>query len=113
MTQSNRPTDPVVEAHSRGQYAGGDISQSRHHTRERHHRARAPPDDDEAGLDAMSIPQFCRRHAISQSFFFKLRSMGLAPAMMKVGARVLISRESAKRWRAAREIAAQQRSEAR
>jgi len=54
-------------------------------------------DGDEA--DAYSIKRFCRRHSISEAFFHKLRGLGLAPAVMQVGSKVLISREAAKRWR--------------
>jgi hypothetical protein len=38
--------------------------------------------------------------------FFKMREMGIAPDVMQVGRRILISFESAARWRAARERAA-------
>lgn len=58
-------------------------------------------DDDD--LDAFGIPEFCRRHDISPQTFYKLKAQGLAPAMFKLGARVLISREAATRWRAERE----------
>src|SRR5262249_39195986 len=54
-------------------------------------------DDDDA--DAYSIAAFCRRHDISESFFHKLRGLGRGPATMRVGARVLISREAARAWR--------------
>jgi hypothetical protein len=56
----------------------------------------APTDDD---VDAFSIPDFCRRHRISESFYHKLKNQGLGPATMRVGKRVLISRDAAKRWR--------------
>jgi hypothetical protein len=53
----------------------------------------------------MSIATFCTKHDISESFFFKLQSQGLGPAVMKLGKRVLISREAAARWRREREAA--------
>jgi len=53
-------------------------------------------------LDAFSIPEFCVAHRISTSFYFKLKQQGLTPAEMKLGSRILISRESAAAWRAAR-----------
>ena len=71
-------------------------------------------DDDTADADqgdAFSIRSFCRRHEISVSMFFKLRSLGLGPAIMKVGARTLISREAAAAWRRSCEIAAQQQEQ--
>jgi len=56
-------------------------------------------------LDAYSIEQFCQRHSISVAFYYKLRNMNPpeTPREMQVGARVLISRESAAEWRRQRE----------
>jgi hypothetical protein len=56
-------------------------------------------------VDAYPIPEFCRRHGISQSFYFLLQRQGLGPRTMKVGARVVISKEAAADWRRAREAA--------
>jgi hypothetical protein len=53
-----------------------------------------PPD-----LDAYSVDEFCRRHSISVPMFYKMRKE--MPATFKVGARTLISKESAAAWRAA------------
>ena len=55
--------------------------------------------DDDDVADAYSIATFCKKHAISESFFHKLKNLGLAPATMRVGTRVLISREAARAWR--------------
>lgn len=55
---------------------------------------------------AFSISEFCQLHAISVDFYFKLARKGLGPRVMKIGARTLISVESATRWRAEREAAA-------
>src|SRR6516162_7052710 len=52
---------------------------------------------------ALSIPEFCRAHGISEGFFYKLKKRGEGPREMKVGARTLISFESAAEWRRARE----------
>ncbi len=49
--------------------------------------------------DAYSIPEFCRRHGISQSFYFDMSRNGRGPRVMRLGARVLISREAAADWR--------------
>jgi hypothetical protein len=54
-------------------------------------------------IDAFSIRDFCQRHGISEAFYFKLKAQGLTPQEMRLGSRVLISRESAARWRAERE----------
>ena len=50
-------------------------------------------------LDAHSVPEFCRRHRICRATFYNLRRKGLAPRVMKVGNRTLISREAAAEWR--------------
>ncbi|MBR1332811.1 hypothetical protein [Bradyrhizobium ottawaense] len=57
--------------------------------------------------DALSIDEFCARHCISRRLFYKLKSEGLMPVTFKLGTRVLISREAAAAWRAAREAATQ------
>jgi hypothetical protein len=54
------------------------------------------PDDT---IDAFSIPEFCRRHQISESYYHKLKNQGLGPTTMRLGRRILISREAAARWR--------------
>jgi hypothetical protein len=66
-----------------------------------------PTSSNDKEVDAASIAKFCERHGISQSFFHKLRSQGLGPAVMRVGSRTLISAESAAEWRRQREAAAQ------
>ena len=52
---------------------------------------------------ALSVPEFCRAHGISEAFFYKLKRRGEGPREMKVGARTLITFESAAEWRRARE----------
>jgi predicted DNA-binding transcriptional regulator AlpA len=52
---------------------------------------------------ALSIREFCQAHGISEGFFYKLKKQGEGPREMKVGARTLITFESAAEWRAARE----------
>ncbi|AIP33643.1 hypothetical protein DR64_1348 [Paraburkholderia xenovorans LB400] len=55
--------------------------------------ARAPE------LDAMSIPQFCHRYSISESFYRALRRKGLAPRELRLSRRrVLITTRSAREW---------------
>jgi predicted DNA-binding transcriptional regulator AlpA len=61
------------------------------------------PESDNDGLDALSIPQFCARHGISPQTFYRMKAEGIAPAMFKLGTRVLISREAAAAWRRERE----------
>jgi predicted DNA-binding transcriptional regulator AlpA len=52
---------------------------------------------------ALSIPEFCKAHGISEGFFYKLKKQGESPREMKVGARTLITFEAAADWRAERE----------
>jgi hypothetical protein len=79
-SETNQPPDSrAAPKHRRVRYAG-----------------RPPSDDD---IDAYSIAEFCRRHGLSESFFFKLRARGEGPAMIAVGTRRLITREAAKAWR--------------
>jgi len=49
--------------------------------------------------DAISIPEFCRRHQISVGMYFKIAREGFGPRIMKVGRRTLVSREAAEEWR--------------
>jgi hypothetical protein len=67
---------------------------------------RKVPDD----ADAYSIGEFCARHRISVQLFYKNRSQ--MPRTFNVGTRVLVSKESAARWRAERERAAVSTAEA-
>jgi len=53
--------------------------------------------------DAFSIYEFCARHRISPQLFYKFKDQ--MPATFRIGARVLISKEAAARWRAEREAA--------
>lgn len=57
------------------------------------------PMSDAAEGDAMSIETFCRRHGFSRAMYYIMRDKGRAPREIKVGTRVLISREAAAEWR--------------
>ena len=52
-----------------------------------------------------SVAGFCEAHNISIGHFYALQKKGLAPRVMKVGLRTLISAEEAARWRAERTAA--------
>lgn len=54
-------------------------------------------------LLAYSIKQFCELHGVSLDFYFKLQRQGFGPKVMRIGARTLISVESAAAWRRDRE----------
>ena len=49
--------------------------------------------------DAFSVIQFCERHGLSRSLFYKLQSMGQAPRVMRVAGQIMISVEAAADWR--------------
>jgi excisionase family DNA binding protein len=53
--------------------------------------------------DSFSIQEFCVRHGISRSAFYKAIDAGQAPRLMRVGSRVMISKEAAEAWRRERE----------
>jgi predicted DNA-binding transcriptional regulator AlpA len=56
---------------------------------------------------ALSIPEFCQAHGISEGMFYKMKkqNQGLTPREMKIGTRTLITLEAAAKWRAEREAA--------
>jgi hypothetical protein len=108
----NRPADPTVEAAARGRVVSKRERRVKvkHKTRDRP-QARAPPASLGADVRAYSIPEFCRVHGgMSQAFFHALVARGKGPKLMKVGARTLISVESAALWRAQQEAATEQAS---
>ncbi len=57
----------------------------------------------EGDRDAFSVGEFCRRNGFSVELFYKFKAE--MPVTFRVGTRVLISKEAAARWRAARELA--------
>lgn len=48
---------------------------------------------------ALSIQEFCEAHSLSRSKFYLLQKENLAPQLMRVGRRRLISTEAAAEWR--------------
>jgi hypothetical protein len=52
-----------------------------------------------------SLDEFCDAHRISRAMYYKLDKLGQAPSIIRVGNKVLITMESAARWRAEREMA--------
>jgi predicted DNA-binding transcriptional regulator AlpA len=55
--------------------------------------------------DAYNVMEFCTRHGISRSAFYKAIDAKQAPKLMRVGKRILISKEAAEKWRREREQA--------
>jgi hypothetical protein len=58
-------------------------------------RKTGPP----AGCMAYTIPEFCVAHRISESFYYKIRLLGLGPRETRKGDKIIISFESAADWR--------------
>jgi predicted DNA-binding transcriptional regulator AlpA len=58
--------------------------------------------------DAYNILEFCQRHGISRSAFYKAIEAGQAPRLMRLGSRILISKEAAEEWRRKREQVSEQ-----
>jgi predicted DNA-binding transcriptional regulator AlpA len=56
---------------------------------------RAPVIDPEA----YTIPEFCRAHRVGRTTLYRLIAEGLAPEITQLGARRIITREAAARWR--------------
>ena len=57
------------------------------------------------GGEVFTIEEFCRAHRISRSLYFRMKWDGYGPREMKVGRRVLVSKEAAADWRREREVA--------
>ena len=54
---------------------------------------------DKPEIGALTIKEFCAKFKISVEFFHKLQREGNGPAVMKIGAKRLISYEAAETWR--------------
>ena len=61
-------------------------------------RKAAPADRSAVQRAAMSIQSFCDEHDISKAFYYKL-PFDLRPDEIRLGRRVIISREAAAAWR--------------
>jgi hypothetical protein len=73
-------------------------------------RATGPPI--EVPHAAFTIAEFCEAHRMSQSFYFKIRGLGLGPRECRTLNKITITGESAAEWRRANETARQpQRSD--
>ncbi len=55
----------------------------------------------EGPADCFTVAEFCQRNRISERFYYKLKAEGKAPQEVRIGGRVLITREAADAWRAA------------
>jgi hypothetical protein len=50
---------------------------------------------------AYNIREFCTAHRISESFYFKLRGLGLGPRELRKLDKITITKEAAREWREA------------
>jgi hypothetical protein len=55
---------------------------------------------------AFTVSEFCQSHRIGLNSYYRLRKAGKGPVEFRLGAKVLITRESAAAWRAARDAEA-------
>jgi predicted DNA-binding transcriptional regulator AlpA len=60
--------------------------------------------------NAYDIIEFCHLHSISRSAFYNSLKNGTGPRIMRLGSRVLISKEAAAEWRREREQASEQQA---
>ena len=49
--------------------------------------------------DLYSVREFCCRHGLSRSHFYRLAERGDGPEVVKLGRRTLVPREGARKWR--------------
>jgi hypothetical protein len=68
-------------------------------TPRRRRRRKAASGNPSVPRTAFSIREFCESVGISVDLYYKLKRLGRGPREMKVGARTLISVESATEWR--------------
>jgi predicted DNA-binding transcriptional regulator AlpA len=59
----------------------------------------------QGGRAAQTVAEFCDDNRISRSKFYQLIDQGIAPRIMRIGAKVLITSDAAAEWRAEREAA--------
>ena len=65
----------------------------------RYHKSGGPKPPTEAECYTMTIEEFAARHRISKQFYYKLRAAGQGPTEIRIGSRVLISKDAAEAWR--------------
>jgi len=58
--------------------------------------------------ECFTIEEFCATHRIGVSTYYRLKEEGAAPQEFRIGNKVLITKESAARWREARDKQAAQ-----
>jgi hypothetical protein len=68
--------------------------------------------DPDLPVDCYTVLEFCRSHRLSERFYRILRQAGLGPDEIRLGNKILISKEAAARWRDARTAASKTEAEA-
>lgn len=64
-------------------------------------------DTAETPPECFTIDEFCRSHRVGRGTYYRLRDQGLGPDEFRLANnKVLITKEAAARWRAAREAEA-------
>jgi hypothetical protein len=64
--------------------------------------ARGPPRPPPEERTCYSIPAWCRRNSTSRATFYRWKKLGLAPRVIRVGGKSLITQEDDLAWREAR-----------
>ena len=62
-------------------------------------KAKAKSKGRPSDAEAFTVPEFCQAHRISESFYYKLKSLGLGPEETKKLSKTIITNESAAEWR--------------
>jgi hypothetical protein len=57
-------------------------------------------------LECFTREEFCVAHNVGRTMYYELRKAGKGPVEFRLGSKVLITRESAAAWRAARDAEA-------
>ena len=91
--------DPAAEAAARSVVSRPAREPSKHQRDYDVPRARGP-----LPQMAFTVPEFCRSHRISVSKYYELKKLGLGPDEMQIDRRIIITVESAAKWRRNRSL---------
>ena len=70
--------------------------------------ARRSVDASRLPTECYTVPEFCAAHRFGMTKYYEMRDAGRGPEEIRIGNKPLITRESAARWRAARDAEAKQ-----
>jgi hypothetical protein len=57
--------------------------------------------------ECYTVQEFCEAHRMGRATYYQLKDQGLAPVEIRLGGKILITKESATRWRAVRDAEAE------